>query len=67
MDKIPFTTADLEVLKQWATPTICNGLELIIPERCLLRRHELHTAAYAGASVTSADACQAKSSTVQAL
>ena len=29
----PFTLADLEVLKQWDTPTICNGLELIAPER----------------------------------
>ena len=28
-----FTAADLEVLKQWDTPTICNGLELIVPER----------------------------------
>jgi regulator of RNase E activity RraA len=25
--------ADLETLKQWDTPTICNGLELIVPER----------------------------------
>ena len=29
----PFSAADLEVLKQWDTPTICNGLELIVPER----------------------------------
>ncbi|HEY0419288.1 MAG TPA: RraA family protein [Acetobacteraceae bacterium] len=29
----PFTKADLETLKQWDTPTICNGLELIVPER----------------------------------
>ena len=28
-----FTLADLEVLKQWDTPTICNGLEVIVPER----------------------------------
>ena len=33
MDKFPFTAADLEVLKQWDTPTICNGLELLVPER----------------------------------
>ena len=33
MDKFPFTAADLDVLKQWDTPTICNGLELIVPER----------------------------------
>lgn len=29
----PFTRADLEALKQWDTPTICNGLEIIAPER----------------------------------
>jgi regulator of RNase E activity RraA len=29
----PFTRADLEALKQWDTPTVCNGLELIVPER----------------------------------
>lgn len=29
----PFTAADLEVLQQWDTPTICNGLELVAPER----------------------------------
>jgi regulator of RNase E activity RraA len=29
----PFTVADLEILKSWDTPTICNGLELIVPER----------------------------------
>jgi regulator of RNase E activity RraA len=28
-----FTAADLETLRQWDTPTICNGLELIVPER----------------------------------
>ena len=29
----PFTLADLDVLRQWDTPTICNGLELIVPAR----------------------------------
>jgi regulator of RNase E activity RraA len=29
----PFTQADLDVLAQWDTPTICNGLELVAPER----------------------------------
>ena len=29
----PFTLEDLETLKQWDTPTICNGLELVVPER----------------------------------
>ncbi len=29
----PFALADLETLKQWDTPTICNGLELVVPER----------------------------------
>lgn len=33
MAKRPFTAADLEALTQWDTPTICNGLELIVPER----------------------------------
>ena len=28
-----FTLADLEVLKQWDTPTICNALEVVVPER----------------------------------
>lgn len=29
----PFTAADLTVLQGWDTPTICNGLELVAPER----------------------------------
>ena len=29
----PFTAADLDALTRWDTPTICNGLELIAPER----------------------------------
>jgi regulator of RNase E activity RraA len=29
----PFTAADLEALKAWDTPTICNGLEIVAPER----------------------------------
>ncbi len=29
----PFTAADLTRLKDWDTPTICNGLELIVPDR----------------------------------
>jgi regulator of RNase E activity RraA len=33
MTSYPFTRADLEALRQWDTPTICNGLELIVPER----------------------------------
>jgi regulator of RNase E activity RraA len=33
MSTYPFTAADLEVLKTWDTPTICNGLEIIVPER----------------------------------
>ncbi len=28
-----FTSDDLHVLTQWDTPTICNALELIVPER----------------------------------
>jgi hypothetical protein len=33
MAERPFTQADLDVLAQWDTPTICNGLELIVPDR----------------------------------
>ncbi|MCW3473779.1 RraA family protein [Limobrevibacterium gyesilva] len=33
MAKRPFTKADLKVLEQWDTPTICNGLEVVVPER----------------------------------
>ena len=29
----PFTQSDLDVLAQWDTPTICNGLEITNPER----------------------------------
>jgi regulator of RNase E activity RraA len=29
----PFNQADLDVLAQWDTPTICNGLEVVVPER----------------------------------
>jgi hypothetical protein len=29
----PFTAADLKILERWDTPTICNGLELVTPER----------------------------------
>jgi regulator of RNase E activity RraA len=29
----PFTREDLEALRRWDTPTICNGLEVIVPER----------------------------------
>ena len=39
MAERPFTQADLDVLAQWDTPTICNGLEIIAPERRALRLH----------------------------
>ncbi|MDB5370910.1 MAG: acyl transferase [Roseomonas sp.] len=29
----PFTAADLEALRAWDTPTICNALELVVPDR----------------------------------
>lgn len=29
----PFTREDLQALEAWDTPTICNGLELIVPDR----------------------------------
>ena len=33
MTKPPFSAADLDALKRWDTPTICNGLELVVPDR----------------------------------
>jgi regulator of RNase E activity RraA len=33
MPEQPFTRADLESLRQFDTPTICNGLELVVPAR----------------------------------
>jgi regulator of RNase E activity RraA len=33
MNELLFTAADLEILRQWDTPTICNGLELVVPQR----------------------------------
>jgi regulator of RNase E activity RraA len=33
MSDYPFSAADLDALRAWDTPTICNGLELIVPER----------------------------------
>jgi regulator of RNase E activity RraA len=33
MTSYPFSAADLEALKAWDTPTICNGLEILAPER----------------------------------
>ncbi|MEO4002169.1 RraA family protein [Mesorhizobium sp. CAU 1732] len=33
MSEHVFDVEDLERLKQWDTPTICNGLELIVPQR----------------------------------
>jgi regulator of RNase E activity RraA len=33
MSSYPFTAPDLEALRAWDTPTICNALELVVPER----------------------------------
>lgn len=33
MAERPFTLADMDALRQWDTPTICNGLEIVMPER----------------------------------
>jgi regulator of RNase E activity RraA len=33
MADYPFTKADLDALAQWDTPTICNALEIVMPER----------------------------------
>ncbi len=44
-----FSRAELEALRQWDTPTICNGLELIVPERraCGFTTHPLLPANHA--------------------
>lgn len=33
MTEYPFTAADLNALRAWDTPTICNGIEILAPER----------------------------------
>lgn len=33
MTERPFTRADLDLLRRWDTPTICNALELVAPAR----------------------------------
>lgn len=33
MAEHPFTRADLDLLRQWDTPTLCNALELVAPAR----------------------------------
>ena len=33
MAEHPFTAEDLELLRQWDTPTICNALETVVPQR----------------------------------
>jgi regulator of RNase E activity RraA len=33
MAEHPFTRDDLEQLRQWDTPTICNALEVVVPQR----------------------------------
>jgi regulator of RNase E activity RraA len=33
MTDYPFTAKDLDALRAWDTPTICNGLEIVAPER----------------------------------
>ena len=33
MPEYPFTAADLEALRAWDTPTICNALEVVAPHR----------------------------------
>jgi len=33
MSERPFTREDLERLRQWDVPTICNALEIVMPER----------------------------------
>ncbi len=33
MAEYPFTQEDLDFLRQWDTPTICNALETVVPQR----------------------------------
>ena len=33
MTERPYTLEDLQALEAWDTPTICNGLELVVPDR----------------------------------
>ena len=33
MTERPFTSADLELLRRWDTPSICNALEVVVPAR----------------------------------
>ena len=33
MAERPYTLQDLQRLQEWDTPTICNGLEFVVPER----------------------------------
>lgn len=33
MAELPYTLEDLRALREWDTPTICNGLEIVVPER----------------------------------
>lgn len=33
MSEALYSADDLKVLQQWDTPTICNGLEIVAPER----------------------------------
>ncbi len=33
MAERPYTLADLQCLQDWDTPTICNGLEFVVPDR----------------------------------
>ena len=33
MPERPFTLSDLNALQQWDVPTICNALEIVVPER----------------------------------
>jgi hypothetical protein len=45
MTAYPFTAEDLDALRAWDTPTICNGLEIVAPER---RAIGFTTRAYGG-------------------
>lgn len=60
----PFTAADLEALRAWDTPTICNALELVAPQR---RGHGYTVRPLVAADVTLRPVCGlARTGTIRA-
>lgn len=60
----PFTAADLEALRAWDTPTICNALEMVAPHR---RGHGFTVRPMVPASITLPPICGlARTGTIRA-